>query len=99
MLLAAMLAMVLAVALPATAQKANSGNSQNVLSFSDSGPTDDVGIGGGVLSEDACHDDIVDSLVRKRGISRHEAAELLERVRESASAKKFDKLVQHFCNQ
>ena len=54
MLLAAMLAMVLVVAVPAVAQVANTGDAQNSLGIiSNDSAGDGIGIGDGVSGKDA----------------------------------------------
>ena len=99
MLLAAILAMVLVVAVPAVAQVANTGDTQNSLGIISDPGGDSAGTGGSDTSEDGCHDEIVDRLASELEITTEEAEELLELVREFADAEEFDALVEDFCNQ
>lgn len=99
MLLAAMLAMVLVVAVPAVAQVVNTGDTQNSLGFISYGPAgDDVGSRDGISDEDACHDRVVERLTGELGISEEEAEELLDLVRESVDNEEFDALFGEFCD-
>jgi hypothetical protein len=62
MLLAAVLAMVLVVAVPAVAQIANTGDAQNSLGIVSYDPAGgDVGTGDGLSGEDAFRDRVVES--------------------------------------
>ena len=99
MLLAAMLAMVLVAAVPAVAQVANTGDTQNSLGIISYGPAgDDIGSGDGVSGEDACRDRVVERLAGELGISEEEAEELLDLVRESVDTEEFDALFGEFCD-
>lgn len=99
MLLAAMLAMVLVVAVPAVAQVVNTGDTQNSLGIISYGPAgDDVGSMDGISGEDACHDRVVERLTGELGISEEEAEELMDLVRESVDNEEFDALFGEFCN-
>jgi hypothetical protein len=76
MLLAAMLAMVLVVAVPAVAQVANTGDAQNSLGIVSYGPAgDDVGAGNEISGEDVCRGRVVERLAGELGISEEEAEE------------------------
>ena len=100
MLLAAMLAMVLVVAVPAVAQVANTGDAQNSLGIVSYGlPGDDVGTGDGILGEDACHDHVVERLAGELGISEEEAEELLDLVREFVDAEEFEAFFGELCDR
>ncbi len=100
MLLAAMLAMVLVVAVPAVAQVANTGDVQNSLGIVGYAPAgEDVGSGDGVSGEDACHDRVVERLAGELGISEEEAEELLDLVREIADAEEFDAFFGELCDR
>ena len=99
MLLAAMLAMLLVVTVPAVAQVANTGDAQNslgIVSYDSAG--DGVGIGANVLSEDACRDRVVEPLAGELGTSEEKAEELLDLVREFADAEEFDTLFGALCD-
>ena len=100
MLLAAMLAMVLIVAVPAVAQVANTGDAQNslgVVSYDPAG--DNVGTGDDVSGEDAWRDRVVARLADELGISEEEAEELLDLVREFADADEFDAFFGELCER
>ena len=100
MLLAAMLAMVLVVAVPAVAQVANTGDAQNSLGIVSYRPAgDDVGAGDEISGEDACRDRVVERLAGELGISEEEAEELLDLVREFADAEEFDALFGELCER
>ncbi|MCA1716926.1 MAG: hypothetical protein LC781_08785 [Actinobacteria bacterium] len=100
MLLAAMLAMVLVVTVPAVAQVANTGEAQNSLGIVSYGPAgDDVGTGDGGSSEDACRDRVVERLAGELGISEEEAEELLDLVREFVDAEEFDAFFGELCDR
>jgi hypothetical protein len=100
MLLAAMLAMVLVVAVPAVAQVANTGEAQNSLGIVSYGPAgDDVGSGDGASGEDACRDRVVERLADEFGISEEEAEELLDLAREFVDAEEFDAFFGELCDR
>ncbi len=100
MLLAAMLAMVLVVAVPAMAQVANTGDAQNSLGIVSYDPAgDDVGTGDGVLGEDACYEHVIERLAGELGISEEEAEELLDLVRESVNAEEFQAFFGELCDR
>jgi len=100
MLLAAMLAMVLVVAVPAVAQVANTGDAQNSLGIiSNDSAGDGIGIGDDVSGEDACRDQVVERLAGELGISEKEVEELLDLVREFGNAEEFDALFGELCER
>lgn len=100
MLLAAMLAMVLVVAVPAVAQVTNTGEAQNsqwIISYGPAG--DEGGTGGGVSDEDTCRDQAIERLADDLGISTEEAEELLELSRELVDAEELGAFVEELCDQ
>ena len=100
MLLAVTLAMVLVVAVPAVAQVANTGDTQNSLGISSYDPaSDEVGTGDNILGENACRDRVVERLAGELRISEEEAEELLDLVRELAAAEEFDAWFGELCER
>ena len=113
MLLAAMLAMVLAVAVPVAAQ-VNTGNSQNRMEFFGVNPTnegvevedsgsdglsiEDAGGEDGLSTEDACLDQVVERLADELQVSEEEAEELIELVRDFMSEEEFETLIGGACD-
>jgi len=86
-----MLAMPLVVTVPAMAHVANTGDVQNSLGIFGYDPAgDNVGTGDGVSGEDVCHEQVVERLVSEVSISKEQAEELLDLVRESAGAEEFE---------
>ena len=99
-LFATMLATVLAVSIPAVAQMGNTGNFTNQQGFVSDNPTsvEVVGTEDGALSgENACRDQIVDTLVSELGMTPEEIVEILEYL-EAEYPEEFNAWVEGFCS-